>query len=109
MLTPIEEKSLKAQLSLANDIINCDRMIIKSINDFAYGTFAKVVNPIYINMRNAKNASEDKVEISISDLNEIKHALKTLSSYGELHGINSYIGENYLTPKEEKLNILKML
>lgn len=103
-MTEIEEKSLKTQLTLCKEIRECDNMIIHLINDKAKTTYKKVVeSKSYI------KEGQENVEFTIDEFNQIKDTLQQIMNKDGMCKINSWIKEQYILPKEEKLKILSML
>jgi len=103
-MTPIEEKSLKAQIELYKEIAECDEYIIYAAQNVA----AEVLNSIIIN--NSKITEDHKsVELSIEAFIAVKKVLEFLSSDDGFSRLHTVTGSKSFESKKEKKRILSML
>jgi CHAD domain-containing protein len=102
-MTEIEEKSLKAQLTLLEDIKEADNMIIHIVQSTVAQLYSDVVD--YISIKEG----QETVELKVEDFNKIRKVLKQLRNQDGFGELNSWIREKYIEPKKEKLKILSML
>lgn len=102
-MTEIEVKTLKAQLSLLKEISTIDRMILRCIQDTASSAL-DIIKP-----KRFYKEDQKTIELSISEFEEILKTLQKLSTDKGFEEINSWIKNQYILPKEEKLKILSLL
>jgi hypothetical protein len=104
-MTPIEEKSLNAQITLSKEIITIDNMILHLVQNHVNDVFTKIIQPKTYDIK----SDQDKVEFTVDEFKKIKTVLEELKDEKGLVNINSWIDRDYLAPKEEKMKILSLL
>lgn len=103
-MTEIEIKSLKTQIELYKGIVDCDRMILHTVQSTASNVFEDIIRPkMYI------KDGQETVELTIEEFKGIRNTLMKLSSNEGFAQMNSYIKSQYIEPKNEKQRILSML
>lgn len=102
-MTTIEEKSLLAQVQLLKEIVDCDNMIIHTMVQAANG--CTLPNPI------SSSSSPDEVAVKFTNkqYETLAIALSNLSSDSGLKNLNSWIDSKYISAKEEKARLLRLL
>lgn len=103
-MTEMEEKSFKTQIELYKNINEYDNMIIHTVHDVAARLFDKIVQPKIFMKEGQTN-----VEFSPEEFMQLKLALIHLSSDEGFNELDESIRERYISPKKEKLKILRML
>jgi hypothetical protein len=103
-MTEIEEKSLKAQLSLLKEIRAIDNMIIYTVQSTAAAALKKLIEP-----KMFLKDKQEKVEFTFEEFAELKLELTKLASDDGFKELNAWIEKDYLMPKIEKAKILGML
>lgn len=99
-----EEKILKAQVVLFQEILDIDDMIINTIQNTSRRVFNDVIKD-----KMFFNEGQETVVLTADEFNQIRVVLARLSENDGLKQLDSYINQSYFKPKEEKLKILRML
>jgi len=103
-MTEIEKKSLETQNKLYKEIEEADRMILHIIHDAVKGVIKDVICPKMYFEKDQKT-----VELTTDEFTEIRMLLEKLSKEEGLCGLNDWIKENYITPRNIKAEILSKL
>lgn len=105
-MTEIEEKSLKTQLKLSEEIHNADRMIIHLVRSSGRQLLQTISQKSYL------KEGQTTVELTVEEFTNIRVFLARLSEQSpnsEFGRINDDMVSTYLQEKETKMNILRML
>jgi len=106
-MTETEEKSLRAQIALYKDVVNCDAVILAEIMTKAKGVL-QLLNSLYGQGSHPEHPG-GKVSVPIEDLLRIKKFLLMVKDPDGLESLSNSINAYYLIPRKEKLKILEML
>lgn len=101
-MNEFENKNMKTQLSLLNDIIDYDSHILHCVMNEAANIYNNIINSKF-------KYNDDNVELTKDEFNIIRETLENLKSIEGMRKINSWIGNSYIDPRIEKLKILSML
>ena len=99
-----EEKNLKTQLILCNEIREIDKMILFEVQLSAQDVLSNIIAPkVYM------KSDQETVELTVEEFTKLRLLLARLSSDKGLLELNSHMKEKYIEPKKEKVRILDLL
>ncbi len=102
-MTKLEEKNLKTQIELLEEIVQADDMILHLVQSESRSVLKEVIEP-----KMFMEEGQKTVEISAEEFTKLRLILARLSEKN-FEELNSYIKESYIDPKKQNKKILSML